>query len=150
MRIGQLAALSGCSVKAVRFYEAKGLLPTPARTPSGYRLYVERDLRRLQFIQRAKLIGLPLAKIKELVVHVNEEECACATMRPEFEQLIYSEISQLGVKLDQLSLLKEELESLLAKIRRGRRSLPRELCVCAEDGSTKAGRLLAIGRKGGP
>jgi DNA-binding transcriptional MerR regulator len=149
LKIGQLAALIGCTVKAVRFYEVKGLLPPSARSPSGYRLYTERDVKRLQFVLRAKLIGLPLAKIKELVVHVNEEECACATMRPELEQLIREEVKQLGARLDQLSLLKEELERLLGKMRRGRRALPQELCVCTEEGSLGSRRFLTIGRKGG-
>ena len=70
--------LSGCTVKAVRFYEAIGLLPRPARSPSGYRLYTEQDLVRLAFIQRAKLMGLPLGRIKDLVVHLSEKECARA------------------------------------------------------------------------
>ena len=39
LKIGALARLSGMTVKAIRFYEAKGLLPRPARSPSGYRLY---------------------------------------------------------------------------------------------------------------
>jgi len=59
LRIGKLTRLSGCTVKAVRFYEAIGLLPRPARSPSGYRLYTKQDLVRLAFIQRAKLMGLP-------------------------------------------------------------------------------------------
>ena len=63
LKIGELARLAGCTVKAVRFYEAQGLLPPPARSRSGYRLYTERDLRRLQFIQRPKLIELPVTKI---------------------------------------------------------------------------------------
>src|SRR5207244_7838153 len=58
LRIGKPTRLSGCTVKAVRFYEAIGLLPRPARSPSGYRLYTEQDLVRLAFIQRAKLMGL--------------------------------------------------------------------------------------------
>ncbi len=35
LKIGQLAELGGCTVKAVRFYEAQGLLPPPTRRPSG-------------------------------------------------------------------------------------------------------------------
>ena len=101
LRIGELAQLAGCTVKAVRFYEARGLLPRPARSPSGYRLYVERDLKRLQFIQRAKLIGLPLGKIQELVLHLSEEECACLTIRPHLEQMIQEQLKEVGAKLDQ-------------------------------------------------
>ena len=70
LRIGELSKQAGCTVKAVRFYEASGLLPRAARSPSGYRLW--HDVKRLAFIQRAKLMGLPLGKIKDLVVHLSE------------------------------------------------------------------------------
>jgi MerR family mercuric resistance operon transcriptional regulator len=147
LKIGQLAELAGCTVKAVRFYEVQGLLPRPARSPSGYRLYAERDLRRLQFIQRAKLIGLPLRKIKELALHLSEEECACPTLRPQLEQLIREQLKDIGAKLDQLALLKEELEGFLTKMRRARRALPEELCTCASGPAPV--HLLKIHRKGG-
>lgn len=149
LKIGQLAGLGGCTVKAVRFYEAQGLLSRPARSSSGYRLYTERDLKRLQFIQRAKLIGLPLAKIKELVLHLSEEECACATMRPHLEQMIREQLKEVGAKLDQLALLKEELEGFLGQMRRGRQRLPEELCACSGEAKPTPPRLQMIRPKGG-
>ena len=148
LKIGELANLAGCTVKAVRFYEAQGLLPFPARSPSGYRLYTARDLKRLQFIQRAKLIGLPLAKIRELVLHLSEDECACPTIRPHLEELIREQLKDVGAKLDQLALLKEELEGFLAKMRRARRRLPEELCACAGGPAPASARLLKIRGKG--
>jgi DNA-binding transcriptional MerR regulator len=49
VKIGELAAQSGCDVQTVRFYEREGLLEEPAREASGYRSYAERHLKRLQF-----------------------------------------------------------------------------------------------------
>jgi len=144
-----MAELAGCTVKAVRFYEASGLFPPPARSPSGYRLYTERDLKRLQFIQRAKLLGLPLAKVKELVPHLSEEECACPTIRPHLEQRIREQLREVGAKLDQLALLKQELEGCLAKMGRARRALPEELCACTGDAAPARARPLQIRPKGG-
>lgn len=151
LKIGQLAELAGCTIKAVRFYEAEGLLPAPRRSSSGYRLYTKRDVKRLQFIQRAKLIGLPLAKVKELVLHVSEdeEECACPTIRPHLEQVIRDQLREVGAKLDQLSLLKEELEGFLAKLRRARRVLPDEFCACAEGSEPASIQLQKIRPRGG-
>ncbi|MGH2768798.1 MAG: MerR family transcriptional regulator [Actinomycetota bacterium] len=148
LKIGQLAKLAGCTVKAVRFYEAKGLLPPPDRSPSGYRLYTEPDLKRVQFIQRAKLIGLPLAKIKDLVLHLSEEECACPTIQPHLEQLIREQLKDVGARLDQLALLKEELEGFLVKMRGAKGALPEELCACAGGPEPGSGRLLRIRPKG--
>jgi len=148
LKIGQLASLAGCTVKAVRFYEAQGLLPRPVRSPSGYRLYTERDLKRLQLIQRAKLIGLPLAKVKELVLHLSEDECACATVRPHLEQIIREQLKEVVAKLDQLALLKEELEGFLGNMRRARR-LPEELCACTGEAKPVFARPLKVRPKGG-
>jgi hypothetical protein len=79
---------------------------------------------------------LPRATIKELVLHLGEETCGCATIRPHLEQLIREQLQEVGSRLDQLGLLKQELEGLLAKLRRARRALPEELCACVETGPT--------------
>ena len=108
LKIGELTKLAGCTVKAVRFYEASGLLPRAARSPSGYRLYTEHDVKRLAFIQRAKLMGLPLSKIKDLVVHLSEARCACPKIRPHLEQLIREQLEDIAGTMDQLALLRKE------------------------------------------
>ena len=134
LKIGELARLSGSTVKAIRFYEAKGLLPRPVRSPSGYRLYAERDLTRLAFIQRAKLLGLPLAKIQDLVIHLAEDGYASPTIRPHLERSIREQIKDVVTRLDQLALLKAELEAFLAKMRRAKRARPNGRCACIASG----------------
>jgi DNA-binding transcriptional MerR regulator len=68
LTIGQVARRSGFTVKALRFYDRRGLLPPSARRRSGYRLYDEADLHRLEFIRQAKALGLSLESIKQLIV----------------------------------------------------------------------------------
>ena len=127
LRIGELSKRAGCTVKAVRFYEASGLLPRAARSPAGYRLYSEHDLKRLAFIQRAKLMGLPLGKIKDLVVHLSETKCACPEIRPHLEQLIREQLRDIVTKTGQLALLRKDREGFLAKMGRAKPALPAEL-----------------------
>lgn len=146
MKIGQLAKQAGCTVKAVRFYEAKGLLPSPLRSSSNYRLYTDGHLRCLQLIQRAKLLGLSLAKIRTLVVHLREDTRPAAALRPHLERLIREELKEIGAKLDQLAVLRGELERLLARIHGAKGALPRELCVCASP--PPASRSRAMRRNG--
>ena len=55
------------NVETVRYYERRGLLEEPPRTPSGYRQYGADDLWRLQFIARAKQLGFTLAEIADLL-----------------------------------------------------------------------------------
>ena len=57
-RIGELAALSGVTRRALRLYEARGLLGEPERTESGYRLYGVTELVRAIRIRRLRTLGL--------------------------------------------------------------------------------------------
>ncbi len=65
--IGDFAKTVDVNVETIRFYERKQLLPKPARSSSGYRLYADSDLKRLHFILLAKKHGFTLADIKELL-----------------------------------------------------------------------------------
>jgi len=64
---GALAEAAGVNVETLRFYERKGLLPTPPRRASGYREYPTDDVRRIRFIKRAQELGFSLVEIKELL-----------------------------------------------------------------------------------
>ena len=66
LTISQLAHEAGVHVETVRYYERRGLLREPPRTPAGYRQYSTADLRRLQFIARAKQLGFTLAEVARL------------------------------------------------------------------------------------
>lgn len=137
LKIGEVAKLSGTTVKAIRFYEARGLLPRPVRSSSGYRLYADRDLKRLAFIQRAKLLGLPLAKIHGLVIHLAEDGYAGSTIRPHLERSIREQVKDVVARLGQLALMKEELEALLARMSRAKRPCVNGRCACIEGGPSR-------------
>ena len=66
LTIGRLAAAGGVGVETVRFYQRKGLLPTPARD-GGFRHYGREDVRRLRFIRQAQAAGFTLEEIGELL-----------------------------------------------------------------------------------
>lgn len=67
LRIGQVAANSGVSAKALRLYEARGLLRPDARSQAGYRLYGATALARLAEIGVLKRAGFTLAEIGRLL-----------------------------------------------------------------------------------
>ena len=46
LTIGAVARRTGVPVPTIRFYEAEGVIPAPARTAAGYRLYGTTDIRR--------------------------------------------------------------------------------------------------------
>jgi DNA-binding transcriptional MerR regulator len=65
-QIQKFAELTGVTVKALHHYDRLGLLK-PQRAYSGYRLYVERDLERLEQIVALKFLGFPLQQIKTVL-----------------------------------------------------------------------------------
>src|SRR5919106_4809738 len=67
LKIGQLARQVGVPAKAIRFYEAKRVLPRPTRGPNGYRLYGQDALETLTFVKQAAGLGLTLAEIREII-----------------------------------------------------------------------------------
>jgi DNA-binding transcriptional MerR regulator len=66
-RIGELARLSGLSVKTIRFYSDRGLVPPARRTGAGYRVYDERALARLELIRALRELGASLADVERVL-----------------------------------------------------------------------------------
>jgi DNA-binding transcriptional MerR regulator len=66
-RIGELARLSGLSVKTIRFYSDRGLVPPAERTGAGYRVYDERALAQLELIRALRELGASLADIERVL-----------------------------------------------------------------------------------
>jgi len=52
MKIQEFAQLSGLTAKTIRYYESIGILPSPQRTPNGYRDYNKQDVERARFVAR--------------------------------------------------------------------------------------------------
>ena len=67
LSIGKIAKKANVSVETIRFYERKGLVEEPQRKQSGYRQYLEDDVKKLIFIQHAKSLGFSLNEIKDLM-----------------------------------------------------------------------------------
>lgn len=65
--IGHAAAATGVSAKMIRHYEAIGLLANAVRTSGNYRVYGDKELHTLRFIQRARSLGFSMVQIAELL-----------------------------------------------------------------------------------
>jgi len=64
--IGKVAEITGASHKAIRYYEAMGLIPEPARK-GRYRIYSELDIFLIHMIKTAQTVGFTLAEMKGVV-----------------------------------------------------------------------------------
>ena len=65
--IGELSRLSGVSVRRIRFYSDRGLLPPRERTAANYRIYADADIARLDLIRALRASGLGLAAIRRVL-----------------------------------------------------------------------------------
>jgi DNA-binding transcriptional MerR regulator len=71
-KVHEFAELAGVTVRALHHYDRLGLLKPRSRTESGYRLYGDNDLARLEQIVVLKFLGLPLKEIRELLTRESD------------------------------------------------------------------------------
>jgi MerR family copper efflux transcriptional regulator len=105
LTIGQAAAAAGLTRKAVRVYEAKGLLSVADRTPAGYRLYDHHDVELLTFIRRARKLGLHLDDIRKILAIRSGGAPPCATVR----DMLDERISDIDATVTELLSLRRSL-----------------------------------------
>lgn len=103
--VGEAARRAGVTRKAIRVYESRGLLPPPARTSGGYRLFTDEDVAVLQFIRRAKSLGLSLTEIAEVLELQRGGAQPCALVIG----LLDAHLAQIERTLAELRALRESL-----------------------------------------
>lgn len=123
MRIGELAAEFGLNPRTIRYYEDIGVLPRPRRTPAGYRLYDAADRERLGFIVKARVIGLTLEEIAEVLALRRRGERPC-------EHVLGMLDRKITAIDDQLRTLKDVRQDLTALRQQAAQALPAEGAVC--------------------
>ncbi len=116
--IGEMATRLGMSTDTLRYYEKIGLLPRPLRDSGGRRRYVDADLARLLFIQRAQAMNFSLAEIGHLLQLRERPQKTRADVR----HLAGEKLAQVELRLKSLRLLRNELRLLL------------NLCAGSDDG----------------
>ena len=107
--IGDIAKRFGLNPRTIRYYEAIGILPKPVRSESGYRIYSEETVERLEFILKAKTLGLKLNEIKEIIQLHEKGEAPCECTR----EFIRNKIVEIEDKIANLTELKIRLTELL-------------------------------------
>ena len=107
--IGDIAKRFGLNPRTIRYYEAIGILPKPIRSESGYRVYSEETVERLEFILRAKTLDLKLDEIKEIIQLHEKGEVPCECTK----EFIRNKITEIDEKITNLTELKGKLTGLL-------------------------------------
>ena len=108
VNIGQAAQASGISAKMIRYYETIGLFPRAGRTPGGYRDYDTPDVQRLRFIRRARDLGFPLERIRELLELWSDQDRHSADVK----SLALAHIAELEARARELRGMIKTLRTL--------------------------------------
>src|SRR5712692_121453 len=88
LTIGQIASAAHVNIQTIRYYERRGLFPTPRRTPAGYRQYAEDAVARLRFIKHAQELGFSLQEVQELLALRVRHGAACDVVERKTRQKI--------------------------------------------------------------
>lgn len=92
--VGDLAKLTGITVRALHDYDEIGLVPPSERSAAGYRLYSEADVHRLQQVLLFRELGLPLEEIAAAIDGPREER-----LREHRQALVENEIGSTRCSL---------------------------------------------------
>jgi MerR family mercuric resistance operon transcriptional regulator len=115
MTVSMLADRVGVGPDTIRYYERVGLLPTPVRTPAGYRQYDESVVDRLRFIRGAQRLGLRLREIADLLAIRDRGACPCGHT----EAVVRQRIAELDAEIARLVEVRQELTRLAAECSAG-------------------------------
>lgn len=105
MRIGELAEKAKTRPSTLRYYEERGLLRRPERTPAGYRSYGDESIRRLEFIDRARAAGLSLAQTAQILDIRDAGRSPCGHVR----ELLDRRLVEIDEQLERLQLLRANI-----------------------------------------
>ena len=126
LTIGQVANAADVNIQTVRYYERRGLFPTPRRTPAGYRQYAEDAVARLRFIKHAQELGFSLREIQELLGLRVRHGAACDVVERKTRQKI------------------EVVERRIRDLKKMKRTLDRLAAACAARRTTDDCPILEV------
>lgn len=128
--IGGLSKHTGTNIETIRYYERVGLLPTPARSSGGYRLYNTDHLKRLNFVRRARVLGFSIGEVRTLLRLADQRKRPCAEVRV---------VAEAHLK---------DVRAKIADLRRMERVLKATVARCSAGGRTDCPLIVALYRNG--
>ena len=109
MKIGDFAEVVGVSIDAVRFYERRGVLQPAARTASGYRTFVQRDVERIRLARQLQQLGFTIDEVVDALAAHDGNGATCTSERWRLEQVKSRIDAQMGALKHTRRLIREAL-----------------------------------------
>lgn len=109
--IGWLSRQTECPIETIRYYERTGLLPSPPRSAGGQRQYDVEAVRRLKFIMRSRVFGMPIKDIKTMLALIDGGDVTCQQV----EEIAQRQLTAVRAQLAQLSAMEDRLARVVHK-----------------------------------
>lgn len=110
LRIGEVARLSGLSVKTIRFYCDQGVLQPLGRSEGGYRLFGPECLAELALIKALRSMDVSIADLSRILEVRRSGVCNCSML----QQSIATKLASIDARILELQAMKQELTRLLS------------------------------------
>ena len=118
MHIKEAAEACRLPPDTIRFYERRGVLPTPPRAANGYRHYTEEHIETLRLAKGLRELGLPLAEVAP-IVRVSHDG-TCREVRERMIATFAEALHDLDAKIDELAAARDRVAELLRGLKRMR------------------------------
>ena len=114
--IGELSARTNVNIETIRFYEKKAILPKPARSDSGRRVYDEEDVKRLNFIYKCRNLGFSLKEIVSLLGLVDNGDYTCKQVH----EITCRHANEVKEKIEDLNRMEQVLSKMAKQCGKGK------------------------------
>lgn len=108
MRTSRVAERAGLNVQTLRYYERRGLIPEPARSPGGHRAYPPETIDRLRLIKAAQRLGFTLTEITDLL-HISHHP-----HRGDLREHATTKLAEINARIADLTLIRDKLADVVA------------------------------------
>jgi DNA-binding transcriptional MerR regulator len=126
MKIGELAKATGLTAKTIRYYQLQGLIEEPERAESGYRYFDAEAVEHLEFIKKAKRLGLSLEEVRDILALHKQKQAPCVHVLA----LMNQKLEHVDAILRELRIFRKELARLREESQARLEQLPVEARIC--------------------
>jgi len=113
--IGELSKRTGVNIETIRYYERIGLMPVPARTEGGHRIFDGELAKRLTFIARSRQLGFSQKEIRTMIGLADQGGYSC----DQVYALTLRHLDKVQAKIADLQRLAQTLEDISARCKGG-------------------------------
>lgn len=139
---GEVARATGCTLRAVRFYEQQGLLAPSLVSEGGHRRYSPADLERLRLIADLRELGLSLEEIRQ-ALDLRTASQGGAELAGRFREVLLEHLGRARRRLERLRRVKRELEAALEAVE-ARLTCREQGCPCPSAEAVEAPRIVKL------